>query len=95
MHWIEIVQLRFTARDSGHLAEQLLSGLETWSYPGLTAVRLYRNATFEGDISVHLHFETETPPSRSVGHRLAQELERHGLTDRSLWLEQETGESED
>jgi hypothetical protein len=83
MRWIEIIQLRCTAGDGRELASELVAHLEGSS----TSIRVYRSAEVAGDLSVHMHHESSSPPDSGVGEQLASELQAFGLTDRTLWVE--------
>jgi hypothetical protein len=61
------------------------------SQSGLTAMKTYRHAALETDLSVHLHWKSERPEENgsALGLRLAQALKEFGLVDHSVWMEEE------
>ncbi len=91
MDWIEIITLRSTGKIRESLIEELLNPVEGGSESGgLTAVKVYRNAWIDTDVSIHLHWRsTEAKQQGSVlGLTLIKILKEFGLVSHSAWVEE-------
>ncbi len=91
MKWLEVIKLRSAGR-TGELPEEFWGPIaEADQYRGLVEMRSYRHAALDTDLSLHLHWESDRPePSGSaLGHQLEQALKEFGLTDHSVWIEEE------
>ncbi len=90
MKWLEIIKLRSAGKDSG-LLEELLLSIDKLGQSGLVKMKTYHHAALETDLSVHLHWESGRPEQNgsALGLRLAQALKEFGLTDHSVWIEEE------
>jgi hypothetical protein len=89
MKYMEIIKLR-SARKASEALEGLLSGLTRTDQAGLIETRLYRHATWETDLALHLHWESEKPQKdgSTLGIRLSQALKEFGPVDHSVWIEE-------
>jgi hypothetical protein len=95
MKCIEIINLR-SAGDPRESIEQKIPGstVEVDQSKDLVSIQVYRHATLDTDLSVHLLFESskqEMQPS-ALGQRLASALKDFGLVSHSMWVEQEKPE---
>ena len=90
MKWLEIIKLRSAGKDSG-LLEELLLSIDKLSQRELVEMKTYHHSALETDLSVHLHWESGRPEKNgsTLGLRLAQALKEFGLTDHSVWIEEE------
>ena len=90
MKWLEIIKLRSAGKDSG-LLEELLLSIDKLVQSGLVEMKTYHHAALETDLSVHLRWESGRPEKNgsALGLRLDQALREFGLTDHSIWIEEE------
>ena len=90
MKWLEIIKLRSAGKDSG-LLEELLLSIDKLGQSGLMEMKTYHHAALGTDLSVHLHWESGRPEQSgsALGLRLVQALKEFGLTDHSIWIEEE------
>jgi hypothetical protein len=91
MKWVEIIRLRSAGNYKG-----LLEGLSpeianSDKKMGLVEMKIYRHASLETDLSLHLYWESEKPGQNgsSLGIRLVQAFKEFGLIDHSIWVEKE------
>jgi len=91
MRWIEMVQVR--TLDSAERTASIVSDYltkDSGSEPGLVDVKLYKDASGDGDITCLLIWETGCPERQ--GSRFALSLSRSikmlGLIKHSIWVEQ-------
>jgi len=94
MKWIEIINLRSAGIPTESIKPKIpRSVAEADQSKNLVSVQVYRHATLDTDLSVHLLFESLRPdiqPS-ALGQRLASALKAFGLVSHSLWIEEEEG----
>jgi hypothetical protein len=90
MKWLEVIKLRSVGKGSGFL-EELLLPMDKFIQNGLVETKTYHHAALETDLSVHLLWDSEHPKQNgsALGLRLAQALKEFGLTDHSVWIEEE------
>jgi hypothetical protein len=91
MNWIEIITLRSSGNIRESIIQELLKPVEEGSAnDGLTALKVYRNAWVDTDLSIHLHWRsTEAKQQGSaVGLALAKTLKEFGLLNHSAWIEE-------
>ena len=76
---------------NSEVLKELLLSIHRLNQSGLVEVKTYRHAALETHLSVHLHWESERPEQNgsSLGLRLVQALKEFGLTDHSVWIEEE------
>ncbi|MFC1888254.1 hypothetical protein ACFL4G_00720 [Thermodesulfobacteriota bacterium] len=90
MRWIEIINLR-SASVPRESIEQKLPGstAEVKLSESLMAIQVYRHATLDTDLSVHLLFESPGPETRpsALGQQLVALLREYGLVNHSIWVE--------
>ncbi len=90
IQWLEVIKLRAAGKSSGVL--QGLSLMTAQIDRGVPVeMKIYRHASFDADLAVHLHWKTKVPEPKgsAVGLRLAQFLEEFGLVDHSIWIAEE------
>ncbi|RPJ41950.1 MAG: hypothetical protein EHM27_04535 [Deltaproteobacteria bacterium] len=89
MNRVEIIKLRSPLKAS-ILLKEILAPMVKADQSGLIKIKIYRHATLESDLSVHLHWEADGPEQNgsALGLRLAQALKEFGLIDHSLWIEE-------
>jgi len=93
MKWIEIINLRSAGIPREVIQQKVprsVSEQERSKSP--MSIQVYRHATLDTDLSVHLLFESPGPEARpsALGQRLASALKEFGLVSHSVWIE-ETG----
>ena len=92
MKWIEILNLRSAGAPRESIEQKIpRSVAEVDRSQHLAAIRVFRHATLDTDLSVHLLFESfgpEVQPS-ALGQRLAAALKEFGLVNHSLWVEKQ------
>ncbi len=91
MNWIEIITLRSNKNNHESLIQELLKPVEEGSAKdGLRAVKVYRNAWIDSDMSIHLHWRsTEAKQQGSIlGVAFVKILEEFGLVNHSAWVEE-------
>lgn len=57
---------------------------------GLLAIQVYYHATFDTDLSIHIHWDTthESLQKTRLGSCIVNTLEDFGLTYHTLWIEE-------
>ena len=90
MKWLEVIKVRSAGKDFELLKESLRS-FDKSDQPALVEMKTYYHAALESDLSIHLHWESELPEQNgsALGLRLAHALKEIGLTDHSVWIENE------
>jgi hypothetical protein len=90
VRWLEVIKLRSARKDSELLKELLLS-IDSFSQKGLIETKTYHHAAFETDLSVHLYWKSEgaEQDGSTLGLRIVKALKEFGLTDHSVWVEEE------
>ena len=91
MKWLEIIKVRTAGNHDGLLEEFLSSLAKVDQRGGLMEIKTYHHATLGTDLSVQLLWESDRPEQNgtALGLRLAQTLKEFGLTDHSIWIEDE------
>jgi hypothetical protein len=86
MRILEVIRLRMAGDDSGTLEEVVQAAVE--NAVGSSEVRVYRHATVEGDLLIHIHHRSSNASieASELGVRLASVLRVHGLVDHSVWV---------
>jgi hypothetical protein len=89
MKWVEMVRLRSLENREKALLTLLDDTLKDIHQTGLTRVRLHKNASFRGDISVTFDWDADVSEARESKSALsiAQMLKEYGLVEYSMWLE--------
>jgi hypothetical protein len=90
MKFIEIITLRSLAKGNKQLVDKLLHQVFNERQSGRPAsIRLYHHPIVETDLSIHIHWETETqhPGESALGQKLSYALKDLGLLNHSLWVE--------
>jgi len=91
MNWIEIITLRSYENVNDSLICELLKQVAKGSESnGSIAMKIYRNAWIDTDMSFHLYWKSTKPEQQgsAVGLRLAQTLKEFGLVNHSAWVEE-------
>lgn len=90
MKWLEVIKLRSAEKDS-RVMEELLLSVRKFDQNGLVQTKIFRHASLDSDVSIHLHWESEWPEQNgsALGLHLGQALKEFGLMDHSVWLEKE------
>ena len=88
MTWLEIVNVRTAGKtefmDALKLCCHMQHDLEA---KGTFCINLYRNTSYETDLSVHLCWDSAmaSPAKTSLGIQLSKLLTRFGLIDHKVW----------
>ncbi|HUL23053.1 MAG TPA: hypothetical protein VLZ10_16480 [Thermodesulfobacteriota bacterium] len=90
MKWLEVVRVRSAGKDF-ELVKELLRSLDKSGQPALVEMKTYYHAALQSDLSIHLHWESGRleQDGSALGLRLAHALKEFGLTDHSVWIEEE------
>ncbi len=94
MEWIDVIRIR-SAHGNG---ASVVARMDEWAaccrgIHGLIAARVYRSAAYDCDASLHLVWETTTPPpgGSELALRIFRELAGQGLVDHDVWIEAKGG----
>ncbi len=88
MAWIEVINVRTVGKNEFKEAVKLCSYMkEDLKKHKQVCVRLYRNLSYETDMSVQLFWNApqKLPAKTDTGFRLAQLLTPFGLIDHKVW----------
>ena len=90
MRWIEILKIRSIEKRSEELLHELLRiAAHAEDERGLTKIKVYRHASMDSDVRVHLLWTSENGnivPS-VLGQRIASAMEEFGWVNHSVWME--------
>lgn len=90
MKWIEIITLRSLAKTNRQMVEELLHQLFQQKEASLfTTIKIYYHPAIATDLSIHIHWETETrhPNESELGQHLSYALKGLGQLNYSIWAE--------
>jgi hypothetical protein len=84
---LETIHLRLAGGDPNDLVDVILRSVD--SEPALTGFHIYRHASIDTDLVVHLHWGAEVEKERgsALGARLASVLGESGMVEHSVWVE--------
>jgi hypothetical protein len=84
---LEVIHLRMAGVGAQTLVDVIRESVR--SDPELSDISIYRHATLETDLVVHLHRSTPDKGDRACacGERLASLLRGYGMVEHSVWLE--------
>lgn len=88
MTWIEVINVRTVGKKEFKEAVKLCSLMqEDLKQHKQICVRLYRNLSYETDMSVQLFWDVpqKRPEKTDIGFHLAQLLTPFGLIDHKIW----------
>ena len=91
MNWIEIISLRSSEKIREPLISELMNPIAyDDKTSGLLMVKIYRNASIDTHVSIHLHWKSARARQDGsvIGLHLAQALKEFGLVDHSFWVEE-------
>jgi hypothetical protein len=92
MDWIEVITLRSLENIHGSLIPEILKPMTTGDENnGLIAMKIYRHAWIDTDVSIHFHWRSPKiePRGTDTGLVVMQSLEKFGLVNHSAWVEEE------
>lgn len=93
MKWIEVIKLRSPGIKEDIPDKNILVKLAQVNRTGgPREIQIYRHATLESDMSVHLTWITGSPESgeSAVGMQIIEFLKPFGLVNHSIWAQEET-----
>ena len=93
MKWLEIISLRCPGNIGTQVSELLRelhesgSGIDTTKR--LAEIKVYHHSTVETDLSIHIHWESESSGQNKspLGLRIYSSLRNLGLSNHSVWVE--------
>jgi len=89
--WIETINLRSAGTPRERIEQKVPRSVSEQDRSRIpVSIRVYRHATLDTDLSIHLLFESPGPEARpsALGQRLASALKEFGLVSHSMWIEQ-------
>ncbi len=89
IEWLEIISVRAAGNGDVEQALELCRQFISARPRGLSAEpRLYRSGEYATDMSMHIHWRTETgkPIKSAFGEQVARVLGDFGITNHTLWL---------
>ncbi len=91
--WIETITLRSFQEIHDPLITELFKPVVNGGENnGLIAMKIYRNAWINTDVSIHLHWRSRVEEEGTVmGLALVQVLKEFGLVNHSAWVEEKGG----
>ena len=90
MQWMEEIKLRIAEKDPELVEGKIMKLIKDLGNNGsMKEIKLYHSAVVDNDMSVHLHWETETtePQGSATGLCLVHVLREFGLISHSVWVE--------
>jgi hypothetical protein len=90
MKWIEIITLRSPTNISKQFLDELLKEVGKSETPeDLIEIRMYHHSVVETDLSIHIHWNSETGSQHKtpLGLRFSYALRNLGLLNHSVWVE--------
>ena len=90
MKWIEIITLRSPANISTQFLDDLLKEVGKSDKPEhLIEIKIYHHSVVETDLSIHIHWKSETGSQQKtpLGLRFSYALKNLGLLNHSVWVE--------
>lgn len=90
MVWLETINIRaagiIEARKVLGVCKQIVEATE---FDTALRFKVYCNAMYATDISIHLHWKSNPGPSSLLGNQLTSVLRDLGLISHTVWLQQE------
>jgi hypothetical protein len=94
MKWVEIISLRCPSNIDTRLMDELLKDVNEFDSPTDTSthlekIKIYRHSVVETDLSIHIHWKSEsgTQNKSPLGLRFSSALKNLGLLNHSVWIE--------
>jgi hypothetical protein len=91
MRWMEIIKIQAAGGNQKSLDGQLTELISSLgASDGMKEMRLYRNATVNNDLCIHLYWESEKAQVQGsdTGLCIIHLLKEFGLTAHSVWVEE-------
>ena len=88
---MEVIKLRIAGEDPESVEQKVVRLITDVNHNGsIKAINLYRHAMLENDLSVHLHWESEStePQGSATGLCLVHLLKEFGLISHSVWVDE-------
>ncbi len=94
MKWVEIISLRCPSNIDTRLMDELLKDVNEFDSPTDTSthlekIKIYRHSVVETDLSIHIHWKSESGIQNKspLGLRFSSALKNLGLLNHSVWIE--------
>jgi hypothetical protein len=90
MKWIEIITLRSPSNVDTEFVDELLKEVGKSDTPkNLVEIRIYHHSVVETDLSIHIHWRSESGSQHKspLGLKLSYALRNLGLLNHSVWVE--------
>ena len=90
MKWVEIITLRSPTKINMQFVDELLRQVDQSDTPKhLIEIRTYHHSKVETDLSIHMHWKSETGSQHKspLGLKLSYALRDLGLLNHSVWVE--------
>lgn len=94
MKWVEIISLRCPGNINTRFMDELLKGVSEFDSPTDTSthleeIKIYRHTVVETDLSIHIHWNSESGSQNKspLGLRFSSALKNLGLLNHSVWIE--------
>lgn len=92
MFWVEIIETRSIGNGQELFKQDLIESMINMDQEkGLKKIKIYRHATVDTDLSIHLYWESEKVEKRgsTLGLHLSSSLKEFGRVNHSIWIEEE------
>ncbi|SPF34122.1 hypothetical protein SBDP1_120022 [Syntrophobacter sp. SbD1] len=90
MDWLETVNIRSAGViEAGKVLDLCRQIFESTAFETALKLKVFCNAKYATDISIHLQWKSDPGPSSVLGSQLSSVLGDFGLISRTLWIEQE------
>jgi hypothetical protein len=90
MKWVEIITLRSPTGINTQFVDELVKQVNQSDMPRhLVEIRTYHHSKVETDLSIHIHWESETGSQHKspLGLKFSYALRNLGLLNHSVWVE--------
>jgi hypothetical protein len=92
MLWVEIIETRSIGIAHEMFKQDLIQSMtKVDQEKDLKKIKIYRHATVDTDLSIHLYWESEKAEKRgsTLGLHLSSYLKEFGRVNHSIWIEEE------
>jgi hypothetical protein len=90
MIWLETINIRMAgAIEAGKALDLCRQIFESIAFETAVKLKVFSNAKYATDISIHLEWKSDPGPSSVLGSHLVSAITDFGLISSNLWIEQE------